>query len=248
MSKDSIGDRMKSQYEHRARYTLPRRTYTIIRVDGKAFHSFTRGLERPFDTSFMEWMDYTAKVMCEQIQGTEFAFVQSDEISLLLTDFATIQTDAWFDGNIQKMASVSASIATAYFNACQLHKKIAMFDGRVFTIPDPTEVENYFIWRQQDATRNAIQMAGQAKFSHKRLQGVNCNQIQEMLFQEFGINFNELPAGFKRGRIIKRTEAGSWEVDKPPVFTQERPYISDLIPRYEQAPVEPKVIEIGNES
>lgn len=109
----SLGDRMKKQYEDRSRIYLQRRTYTIIRIDGKAFHTYTQGLERPFDSKFCRDMDKTAEFLCRNIQGAQFAFVQSDEISILLTDFETIATEAWFDANLQKMCSVSASLATA---------------------------------------------------------------------------------------------------------------------------------------
>ena len=113
---DDLGNRMKGQYEDRTRYSLPRRTYTIIRLDGKAFHTFTRNMKRPYDENLMKIMDETAKFLCEEIQGAQFAYTQSDEISLLLTDFEKITTDAWFDGNIQKMVSVAASLATQEFN------------------------------------------------------------------------------------------------------------------------------------
>lgn len=259
MQEDSLGDRMKSQYENRAKVLLPRRTYTIIRIDGKAFHTYCRGLERPFDLQFMSDMDATMIHLCEGIQGVQLAYVQSDEISLLLTDFATVQTDAWFDGSVQKMASISASIATAQFNRLRIGadvpisiQRFACFDSRCFTIPDPVEVENYFIWRQNDATRNSIQMAGQANFSHKQLQRVDCNQIQEMLFSEKGINWNNYPEGFKRGRCaVKITETvplidlnpttpkhvtgtidrTKWKAMAPPVFTQGREFLSSRIPR-----------------
>lgn len=114
--KDSLGDRMKSYYEDRTRIYLPRRTYTLIRIDGKSFHTYTKGLIKPFDDGLINDMDDTAKYLCKHIQGAKFAFVQSDEISILLTDFDKISTDAWFDGNIQKMASIAASLATAKFN------------------------------------------------------------------------------------------------------------------------------------
>ena len=155
--KDDLGTRMKTQYEQRTRTWLPRRTYTIIRLDGKAFHTFTRGMERPYDERFMNAMDYTAMHLCLEIQGAVMAYVQSDEISILLTDFDKITTDAWFDGQVQKMVSVSASMATAFFNEYINHDvqrmdhKRAFFDARIFTIPDPVEVENYFVWRQKDA-------------------------------------------------------------------------------------------------
>ena len=114
--KDSLGDRMKRFYENITKYFLPRRTYTIIRIDGKAFHSLTQNFDKPFDYTFINQMDETAKYLCKNIQGAKFAFVQSDEISILMTDFDKINTSAWFDGNVQKIASISASMATSKFN------------------------------------------------------------------------------------------------------------------------------------
>ena len=174
--KDELGDRMKSQYEDRTRFFLPRRTYTIIRVDGKAFHTLTKNFKRPFDRTLMDMMDATAKALCKEIQGSCFAYTQSDEISVLLTDFEKITTCAWFDGNIQKMVSVAAACATMAFNEELMRRGLAnnhkaMFDARVFTIPDAVEVENYFVWRQNDASRNSVQMAARAAYSHKELEG-----------------------------------------------------------------------------
>jgi tRNA(His) 5'-end guanylyltransferase len=268
MEKDSLGDRMKADYENRTRFLLPRRTYTIIRVDGKSFHTYARDCARPFDASLMEDMDRTAAMLCEEISGAQLAFVQSDEVSVLLTDFENPQTEAWFDGNLQKLASISASVATAHFNVFRRRRsltdskdgedadfveKFAYFDSRAFTIPDPIEVENYFIWRQKDATRNSISMSAQAHFSHSRLQGVSTDEMQELLFQEKGINWNDMPTGFKRGRCIvrcvttedlqyrdKRTgelrsvsgvERRVWQVSDPPVFTQDREWLRLRIPR-----------------
>ena len=234
--KDSLGDRMKEFYENRTRNFLPRRTYTIIRVDGKAFHSYTRGLERPFDEKLVNDMDETACYMCKNIQGAKFAFVQSDEISILLTDFEGLTTDAWFDGNIQKMASISASLATAKFNELRPNK-IALFDGRVFTIPSDIEVENYFIWRQQDATRNSISSVAQSMFSHRELENKNTDQMQEMCFQK-GVNWNDFSAKLKRGRLIVKQDyekegatRSKWVSVEPPIFTQEREMLKVLIPK-----------------
>ena len=223
--KDELGTRIKEQYEDRSRFMLPRRTYTIIRVDGKAFHTLTHGFNRPFDRDLMEIMDKTAIALCEEVQGTKMAFVQSDEISLLVTDFEDIKTSAYFDGNIQKIASITASIATAEFNS-QFNKlataaaqsgngagvnkyltgdygqlKRALFDARAFTIPDPIEVENYFVWRQKDAERNSIQMVARAHFSHKECHKKSTSDLHEMLFAK-GINWNDFTSGEKRGRII----------------------------------------------
>lgn len=234
--KDSLGDRMKEFYENRTRNFLPRRTYTIIRVDGKAFHSYTRGLVRPFDEKLVNDMDETACYMCKNIQGAKFAFVQSDEISILLTDFEGLTTDAWFDGNIQKMASISASLATAKFNELRPNK-IALFDSRVFTIPSDIEVENYFIWRQQDTTRNSISSVAQSMFSHRELENKNTDQMQDMCFQK-GVNWNDFYAKLKRGRLIVKKDyekegatRSKWVSVEPPIFTQEREMLKVLIPK-----------------
>jgi len=256
--KDDLGTRMKENYEYRTRTELPRRTHTIIRLDGKAFHSLTKGCDRPYDLDLMEFMNETAKFLCEQIQGCTFAYVQSDEISLLIQDFKKIKTDAWFDGNIQKIASISASMATAQFNKqttalgmrkilnrkngdTREHKltNMAFFDSRVFTIPELEEVVNYFIWRQQDATKNSISMAAQVVYSHNELHKKNGNQKQDMLHEK-GINWNDYPIGFKRGRVVKRVEwrdemqqfpmiRTKWSIVDPPIFTQDRNFIKDTV-------------------
>jgi tRNA(His) 5'-end guanylyltransferase len=232
----NLGDRIKEFYESRTRIFLPRRTYTIIRIDGKAFHTYTKGLERPFDSKFMDDMDETAKFLCSNIQGAKLAFVQSDEISILLTDFDKITTDAWFDGNIQKIASVSASLATAKFNELR-PGKLAMFDSRCFTIASPTEVENYFIWRQQDTTRNSIQSVAQSLFSHKLLENKNTDKLQELIFTK-GINWNDYSVKEKRGRLIIKEEfikdgayRTRWISSEPPIFTQDKEYLWNMIPK-----------------
>lgn len=264
--RDSLGDRMKNYYENRAKTYLTRRMPVIIRLDGKAFHTFTKGLKKPYDKIFHNTMNATMKYLCENIQGCKLGYTQSDEITLLLTDYDTLDTDAWFDNNVQKICSVSASMATMVFNAVfselyhnamfeeedptinpyfdVLFKKLntAMFDSRCFNIP-ADEVTNCFIWRQQDATRNAIQMLGQCNFSHKELQGKSCNDIQDMLMTQKGINFNDMPTEFKRGVCCVKEEYATvdlstysgpiepitrtrWVLDKEiPVFTQDRSYV-----------------------
>lgn len=216
----AIGDRMKENYENRARIYLPRRSNVILRVDGKSFHTYTKNLARPFDFAFISDMDNTARYLCRNIMGAKLAFVQSDEISVLITDYDTIDTQAWFDYNVQKMTSVAASMATGEFNRLGFIRifdqedydnlmvnikteKVAEFDARVFCIPEFDEVCNYFLWRQLDATRNSIQSSARAYYSHKELIGKNTNQMQEMLFQK-GVNWNDLQPALKRGRIVYR--------------------------------------------
>ena len=272
--KDALGDRMKGFYEDRYRIYLTRRMPVIIRVDGNAFHTFTRGLDKPFDHDFMKIMQKTCLSLCQNIQGCVGGYVQSDEISLLLVDYQTIESDAWFDYNLQKITSLAAARATMTFNdlvrrmvldaensakifegvykynpadekyalAYRWYDKqgCAMFDARAFNIPKE-EVCNYFIWRQKDATRNSIQAAGQAQFSHKDLNGKSQSDIQEMLFQK-GINWNDYTIPEKRGSFVRRftekteTEDGivtvrhPWYIDdEMPILTEDRNYIEDLI-------------------
>ena len=273
--KDALGDRMKDYYEDRTRIRLPRRTYTIIRIDGKSFHTYTKGLNRPFDNGLIEDMDETTTYLCKNIQGVKFGYVQSDEISLLLTDFDDLTTDMWFDGNLQKMCSISSSLATAKFNQLRMSRefqnnevdpikhgptaynmsigeiidgKLAMFDARVFQISSSIEVENYFIWRQQDATRNSISSVAQSMYSPKELHGIKTDGMQELIFQK-GINWNDYPSREKRGGFICKVVningkpkfpeqeifiedvvRNKWTSIDCPIFTQDREFLRNKIP------------------
>lgn len=198
----ALGDRMK-RHEAPYRTLLPRHTYTILRVDGRAFHSYLRGCRRPYDEEFMADMDAVAEALCHEITGTAFAYTQSDEISVLSGDFATEQTQPWFGGVVAKQVSIAAALATAVLNERRPGRR-ALFDSRLFTLSDPVEVANYFLWRQRDAVRNSISMTAQAHFSHHRLQGLSSSQLQELLWSEAHLNWNDQPDGFKRGRITAR--------------------------------------------
>jgi len=205
---DALGSRMKGYYESRYQTHLPRRTNVIIRIDGKAFHTYTKNLVRPFDTVLIADMIETCKKLCKEIQGCKVGYVQSDEISLLLTDYTKLTTDVWFDGNVQKIVSVSASMATVFFN--QLRKNnTACFDSRVFTIPEKEEVANYFVWRTQDAVRNSVQSLAQSVFSAKQLNKKNISQLHEMLYTK-GINWNDLQTSQKQGTVLTY-EDDCWE-------------------------------------
>ena len=246
--KEALGDRMKNDYENRSRYTLPRRSYTLVRVDGRSFHTYTQDLKRPFDDDFITDMDATAAYLCQNMSGARCAFVQSDEISVLLTDFDNIGTNAWFDNNLQKICSVSAAMATAAFNNCRVRRhlannstlpddfKMAEFDSRVFQIPSKSEAENYFIWRQQDTTRNSIASVAQSLYTHEALSGKTANQQQEMIFQK-GVNWNDFETKYKRGRLIVQefferngASRSRWISKEIPIFTQERTFLAELIP------------------
>lgn len=275
MDKTSLGDRMKNNYENVNRFYLTRRMPVIIRVDMRAGHTFTKGMNKPFDDVFVKTMQETMEYLCENIQGCVLGYTQSDEISLVLVDYAELTTDAWFGNNLQKMCSISASMATMAFNKAFTRNiskqskrlytehleekdasyietleiamnKGAMFDSRVFTIPKE-EVCNYMLWRQQDATRNSILSVGQANFSHKDLHGKSCNNIQDMLMTQKGINWNDYATTLKRGsccikvddgltaydevgNICGYTQRSKWVIDNEiPIFSRDRNYIERLI-------------------
>jgi tRNA(His) 5'-end guanylyltransferase len=249
-NKNSLNKRMKNNYENRSKTYLVRRQPVVLRLDGKAFHTLTRGFKRPYDEVFRNAMNATTKYLCENIQGCKLGYTQSDEITLLLTDYDTLTTDAWFDYAVQKMCSIAASMATLEFNRqfaklvkewlpvdeadedifiaySKAIEKGAMFDARCFSIPED-EVTNCFLWRQQDCTRNAIQMLGQCYFSDKQLKGESNNDIQDMLMLQKGINFNDMPTAFKRGVCCKKDEGGKWLIDTEiPIFSKDREYIEN---------------------
>lgn len=294
--RDDLGTRMKTFYENIPKTRLMRRVPVAIRLDGKAFHTFTRGFQKPFDFVLMNTMQQTMKYLCENIQGCVLGYSQSDEITLILVDYQKFTSSAWFDYEVQKICSISASMATMAFNrffAQEVNKwgvetfgwewyeggtndpdvvnspewkisevyskaidKGAMFDARCFNIPKE-EVTNLIYWRQLDATRNSIQMVGQAHFSHDELQDKTCNMIQDMLMTKYGINWNDFTIPCKRGTAcikvgkkvtenIKREpqpfgedrvtttiieERPIWVIDKnmPILKGEDRKYVDDLI-------------------
>lgn len=231
--RDDLGVRMKTFYEQIPKTKLMRRCPVALRIDRKAFHTFTRGFQKPFDEVLIKSMQETMKYLCENIQGCVLGYTQSDEITLILVDYKKLTSSAWFDYEVQKICSIAASMATMAFNKFFANNvgdyctytyerednsheeyehilslaidKGAMFDCRCFNIPKE-EVTNLIYWRQLDASRNSIQMVGQANFSHKELQNKSCNEIQDMLMTQKGINWNDLPIYQKRGSCCVRNK------------------------------------------
>ena len=262
MSKQKYGEldiRMKEYYEQIPKTRLMRRTPVAIRIDGKAFHTFTKGFRKPFDSVLVKSMQETTKYLCANIQGCVFGYTQSDEITLILIDYQKFNTSAWFDYEVQKMCSISASMATMAFNKffrknaedCvddmmlawnvssedkvymnQLYKameKGAMFDSRVFNIPKE-EVTNLILWRQNDASKNSIQMVGRAYFSSTDLKKKSCSNIQDMLMDGFGINWNDFPTYLKRGSACLKGAKGWYiDLDMPILKNDGRDYVEKLI-------------------
>lgn len=256
-TKDPLGQRIKQNYELRNRHYLTRRMPVILRLDIRAAHFYCKPLKDRFNSNFMKVMNLTAIKLCEEIQGAQFAYLESDEISILLHDYKKLTSDAWFDYNQSKIESISAAIASVeftknswliwseynknrlepkpYYSLVYDDIKPAYFDSRAFNAPE-AEICNIFLWRQLDATRNSINSLAQSLYSHKELQGKSCNEMQEMCFQK-GHNWNDLPTSWKRGRCVVKTtyEFGDttrskWVVDEEiPEFSKNRQYIEKYL-------------------
>lgn len=206
---DSLGDRMKA-YEKNTQNTLIRRLPAVIRLDGRAFHTFTKNYERPFCSKFSFAMRMATLELLQDISTAVMAYVQSDEISVLLCDFKNLESQQWFGGNIQKIVSVSSSVVTTSFNdELPEEKQRAHFDSRVFSLPTADEVANYFYWRWKDCTRNSVSMLAQHMFSHKELHGISTEQMKEKLRYEVNRPWEDENPIFKDGTLYIR-EDGQW--------------------------------------
>lgn len=228
--RDDLGDRMKLyEGQESGRRFMPKLPI-LARLDGRSFHSFCKGLDRPFDERFKDLMVHATKYLVEETNAL-VGYRQSDEITLCWYS-DDIKSQVFFDGRIQKMTSILAAMATARFNRLlseYLPDKAHLmptFDCRVWQVPTLEEAANVFVWREQDAVRNSIQMVGQANFSHKQLQGKGCNEIQEMLFQEKGINWSNYPAWARRGTYVRKIRVArpfsAAEIDKLPAKHEAR--------------------------
>lgn len=238
MAKDDLGDRMKA-YEDAFRYYIPARLPVILRIDGKAFHSYTTGCKKPFDDLLIDVISETAQHLCQNIQTVAMAYAQSDEISLLLIPYKKLGTQAWFDNNLQKMCSVAAGMASSYMTLASRkifgEHKLAVFDCRAFLLPKE-EVNNYFLWRQQDAIRNSAQMLARSLYSHKECDNKNTKELKEMCSKK-NYDWDNLPTLQKRGRCLVKeyfelnnTIRSRWITDKEiPIFSQNTDYINQYV-------------------
>jgi len=203
MKKDTLGDKMK-QYEECYNVKMPRRIPAIVRIDGRAFHSWTKRTNcvKPFDEQLMKLMAETTQFLCNNVEGCVFGYTQSDEISLLLRDDMSQESTAWFDKRIQKLTSLTAAIATYYFTAHNpFEKKLpAYFDSRVFLVP-PEDIRKYFIWRQNDAVKNSLSMLAQSLYPHSELIGKQRDALMDLCWAK-GQNWNNLPTPKKRGYAV----------------------------------------------
>jgi tRNA(His) guanylyltransferase len=204
---EKLGDRMKS-YEAITERRLMPLLPTLARVDGRAFHTFTRGLDRPYDLGMVKAMHETAEWLAKETNAS-MTYTQSDEITLLWHS-TDPKSQIWFDGRHSKMVSQIAALATlCFYRACESHippqykQKLPSFDARVWQVPNRAEGVNVFLWRELDATKNSITMAASAFYSPKELHGKSGSEKQDMLMRK-GINWNNYPAFFKRGTYFQR--------------------------------------------
>lgn len=262
---NTLDGRMKT-YEYVTRNYLTLGCPKIIRLDMRAGHTFTKGFKKPFDDVFSKSMIAATKKLCEEINGAVMGYTQSDEISIIINDITDKgKFDCFFEGNISKIISISASICTLAFNKAyaeivnelppeeaEIYKKnlwSGQFDSRVFCLPNEMELHNYILWRQQDATRNSIQMAGYTHLSQTEMNNKDNSQVQDMLMVKKGINWNDYPTKFKRGcaivkeqyqkdvqipgrGLITGVERKHWVETEIPILTQDLDFIHKIYNRY----------------
>lgn len=241
-----LGDRIKG-YENVFRQHLPNRMPVIIRLDGCHFSSYLKGVKKPFDDSVINAMNETCVYLAKNIPGTVLVYTQSDEISIVINNFKKLNSEPWFNNNIQKMASVSAGMTSAYFSNLSPSifngsLKFATFDSRVFVVPKE-DVNNSILFRQQDSIRNSVQSLARSLASHKECNNKNITELKNLIIQKGG-DWDKLETQFKRGRCIikikkssqlvnKKTgelstvERNEWIIDNQiPVFSDDTNYIN----------------------
>lgn len=242
---DDLGNRLKSyEAQETARKFIPG-VPIYARVDGRGFSKFTQDMERPFDARMQAAMIYALQYVVDKSHAS-IGYHQSDELSLAWTN-QDHTAEPWFGGKIHKLTSVLASMVTIAFvegimnnfpNWQELLLRMPHFDCRVFQVPNLDELANCFLWRNLDATKNAISQAAHHYFSHAELQGKSGAQKQEMLFQQHSINFNDYPASFKRGTFVrKETVMRAFDPQEwASIPINHRPDLSSLLLRSEMMP------------
>ena len=249
MDKTSLAKRAKEYqgtYDHR----LPVKSYTILQLDGRAFHTYTKGLKRPFDEEFIDKMNQVAVAVLSEVTNAKFAYVQSDEINILLTDFEQEGTQPYFANRINKVVSVASGVASATMSRLYPDKNLAIFDARFFAVPDKNAAWEYFLWRQVDAIKNSVRSVANNTFSHKTLTGVNTTDAKLML-EEQGIVWDEFPADQKFGRLIQKetyakpvefydprikevvckvVDGTRWATKPAVVFSEDKEFLNSIIP------------------
>lgn len=254
--RDELGDRMKF-YEKQSASRLMPLLPAFARLDGRSFSTFTRGLDKPYDKRLSDLMISATKFLVEETNAN-LGYTQSDEITLTWLP-ESFESEIFFAGKISKMVSILASACSVYFNQNAgeyfpreflLKKSTPLFDCRVWSVPNKAEAANVFLWRELDAIRNSIQSAGQAEFSHKRLQSTGHERIKMML-EETGINWENYPTFFKRGTYVQKRSVvrpfTAVEMDKLPLKHKARENPGLSIERKETRILDmPKFLDVEN--
>lgn len=239
----TLSDRMKD-YERETRLELPRKTFSVIRVDGRAFHTWTRGFELPYSTRLMRAMAAAQEALCREVSGAVIGYTQSDEISVIYQDFVGKHAEPWFGGVVQKVASVAASIVTATFAQEFPDRPLAHFDARVFSLPSTGEAANYLVWRQRDAQKNAISMICDEHFSHAELLGLNTDQRIALLADQ-GVDVSAENPRFLNGQVAHRVtvvekvsyrDRRTGEYRETPEPVERRRWVSEAAPHFTASP------------
>jgi tRNA(His) 5'-end guanylyltransferase len=192
------------ELEKEYRTYLPKKSYAVIRVDGKGFSKYTKDLVKPFDYWFTECMRETALYLAKNVDGALFAYTQSDEISVVFSDLAGENTEWWFGGQVQKIVSIVAAMATAKFNSLRDGGALALFDARVHHLDGKDGVLEYARWRQEDAMKNSVGMLASHHFSHKRLMGVSTDKRVMMLALEKDVDWGLMAPALRLGSWVHK--------------------------------------------
>lgn len=234
----TLSERMK-EYEGSFKVALPQNMPVIVRLDGSHFRTFTRNMKKPFDERLYQAFCETTEYLVKNIPGVKFAYYQSDEISLLIRNDDKISTEPWFKNSLQKILSVSASLTTAKFNeSIKKHfpsAELATFDSRAFIIPEK-EIKNYFLWRQNDASRNSLSMLMQSKYTQKELIGLNREKMINKLYEDLNLIYEEeLDIKYRHGisfekLVVEDKKKPQWVInEKMPSLLKE-----DILSKYEK--------------
>lgn len=226
MKFDSLEDKCQ-YYRSLTDYKILPNSNILVMLDGKNFSKLIKNnFDKPFDDEFVEMMNNTAKFLCNNVQGVKFAYVQSDEISLLITDYDTPETDTMFGGRLCKIQSILASLATSEFNRQFIinklskgalidrniilntveNMKLAQFDCKCWTVPNQNDAYAWFLYRQIDCIRNSKQQAAQTYLSHKELVGKDTDKQIELLKEKEGIDWYNYPDKYRFGRFIYKVQ------------------------------------------
>lgn len=200
-------------------YKLMPNCYILVMIDGKNFSKLIKNkFEKPFDDWFISTMDKTAVHLCKEVQNCVGAFVQSDEISLIIKD--NTSTCAPYDGRLCKLQSIIPSMATAFFNKEIIKRNILSgmnvdditnmpdycFDCKAWTVPSVNDAMAWILYRQIDCIRNSKQQFAQTYVPHKELCGKDTDKQIALCLEKTGNDWNAIENNKKYGRLFYKSD------------------------------------------